>query len=449
MELDVDRKSDAGSDSSTEFFVVTDEHYAQSLPDGDEEKTPAVDETDEFEQRGSEMVVVVEQQLHVNSNLSGDESAVLMEEMSPDHSVMDLNRSCLDISSVASSVEHVDDNALDGEVKEAVMEDAADDMIYRIGIMQLAPERVDSGAHLVDAKAEKPEEVEIKKEEEDTVAGVKKEEDTTADDSASSPPPNSNENQETYESFVGSVEPMINDLLTKLESRPEYIPRMLERFGQSLQTRNWGLTIIDDSGAVNSTRTVRGRDFVGPPPAEPEETPTATSSFPGGPSTAAHEPSPTTHRHQPPPPFKWRNVICDGCETRNISGPRFKCGTCPDLDLCERCHADKGVVDMVTVTHRDHEDRHAFVRYEDDTDLWIGITCDGCGRRAFEGERFRCEECADFDFCATCRATALHIPWHSFRRLSHPSVLPHRRHNRRHSRRSSATPHLTALLSSE
>jgi hypothetical protein len=40
-------------------------------------------------------------------------------------------------------------------------------------------------------------------------------------------------------------------------------------------------------------------------------------------------------------------ITCDGCQTNPIKGKRFKCGVCPDYDLCQTCK-DKGV-------HSEHE----------------------------------------------------------------------------------------------
>ena len=42
------------------------------------------------------------------------------------------------------------------------------------------------------------------------------------------------------------------------------------------------------------------------------------------------------------------SVTCDGCKSESIKGLRFKCDSCPDYDLCQKC-VDGGVT---TKTHK-------------------------------------------------------------------------------------------------
>lgn len=54
----------------------------------------------------------------------------------------------------------------------------------------------------------------------------------------------------------------------------------------------------------------------------------------------------------------------------------------------------------------------------------VGIRCDGCNVRDFQGVRYRCLHCPDFDFCATCHSqrSALH-PGHEFETIVTPRSI--------------------------
>jgi hypothetical protein len=102
------------------------------------------------------------------------------------------------------------------------------------------------------------------------------------------------------------------------------------------------------------------------------------------------------------------SVFCDGCNQSPIIGERFKCAVCPDFDLCSNCHNSEDLL-------KKHGE-HAFTKIERPMMMhggrcgqrgwgrfrhW-GISCDGCNMKNFLGERYKCNECANFDFCGTC-----------------------------------------------
>merc|ERR1712060_913432 len=42
--------------------------------------------------------------------------------------------------------------------------------------------------------------------------------------------------------------------------------------------------------------------------------------------------------------WRHRQVTCDGCEAAPIKGPRFKCKSCDNYDLCGECFAKKHTI---------------------------------------------------------------------------------------------------------
>jgi hypothetical protein len=52
-----------------------------------------------------------------------------------------------------------------------------------------------------------------------------------------------------------------------------------------------------------------------------------------------------------------RGVICDGCEQEPLLGERFKCGVCPNFDLCRDCFTSHESLELV-----DHICRHRFTQ---------------------------------------------------------------------------------------
>ncbi|XP_065066167.1 zinc finger ZZ-type and EF-hand domain-containing protein 1-like isoform X1 [Rhopilema esculentum] len=78
-------------------------------------------------------------------------------------------------------------------------------------------------------------------------------------------------------------------------------------------------------------------------------------------------------------------ITCDGCGEK-LSGRRYRCLNCMDMDLCAKCYENNEKPD-------EHTEEHEII------DLRYG--CDNC--LAFiVGTRIHCNECVDFDLCLGC-----------------------------------------------
>jgi len=164
-----------------------------------------------------------------------------------------------------------------------------------------------------------------------------------------------------------------------------------------------------------------------------------------------------------------RFVRCDGCGQAPIVGKRFKCEKCPDYDLCEKCkdsdlHSFHSFTCFTSPVHRPFHRggrHHGFsggrgagggcpwkqqhcqkqentpspscstpspscespspVINKDDTNtchnnavdinergIHYGVECDGCKQYPLQGNRYKCETCADYDICEICKDKGTH-----------------------------------------
>ncbi|KIP08955.1 hypothetical protein PHLGIDRAFT_126676 [Phlebiopsis gigantea 11061_1 CR5-6] len=131
-------------------------------------------------------------------------------------------------------------------------------------------------------------------------------------------------------------------------------------------------------------------------------------------------------------PTLHEGIHCDGCGLKPIVGPRNKCLSCEDYDLCTSCLTDPTV-------RQTHDTQHSFFPIKLAGDLRTynsyrtdakdvvhpNITCDGCNN-AVRGPRHKCLECPDFDFCNTCfadpRVRLTHDASHGFFALATPAM---------------------------
>ena len=136
-----------------------------------------------------------------------------------------------------------------------------------------------------------------------------------------------------------------------------------------------------------------------------------------------------------------KGVICNSCNNQNwITGVRYKCGNCSNYNVCsqEKC-----------ISHHlaEHPD-HVFILIHQplpyspnlrdlailqlkpllpifkysagDKKVHEGVDCDMCGKKNFEGIRYMCGNCDDYNLCDDCynKNRDKHNPNHVFIKLN-------------------------------
>ncbi|KAI8802963.1 hypothetical protein BJ742DRAFT_777806 [Cladochytrium replicatum] len=183
------------------------------------------------------------------------------------------------------------------------------------------------------------------------------------------------------DSFIADTKPLINNILEKLESHPQFISGLLSRFESQLSGTNWGIAVLPPQAPhLSSASATQWGMAVIPPQVPPTE---GLNMLIGG-----HN-NPTAL-----PTTNWSGVICDVCNKVSFSGTRYKCAECYDFDMCSQCH-ENGAFHQHTT----------FDAVRCINEVWRHIECDGCGVRSFVGKRYKCSVCSDYDLCGRCFAS--------------------------------------------
>jgi len=128
---------------------------------------------------------------------------------------------------------------------------------------------------------------------------------------------------------------------------------------------------------------------------------------------------------------------CQGCGMAPIRGVRYRCVNCVDYDICASCEeSDKA----------QHDKKHLFVKIPNPLPLnpsnkkdlskepllpvlptdnfgisqIHNISCDGCGSKKIEGNRYLCLQCDEYNLCESCEKKVEHYKHHLFLKVKFP-----------------------------
>lgn len=109
------------------------------------------------------------------------------------------------------------------------------------------------------------------------------------------------------------------------------------------------------------------------------------------------------------------DIKCDGCGSLPITGQRYKCQVCSNVDYCKQCyeilypkHGHKfKIIELDNGKEKDsikeiEEGNDVKKKEKEEKNVHLGVFCDGCGQCPIKGTRYKCTFCENFDLCEKC-----------------------------------------------